>query len=62
MTSPKTHSHSQDHAGASPLQHPEEQPVAGNGEPRFGRLLIVLACALAVIIGITFASAAWFGL
>jgi hypothetical protein len=51
----------QDHSGASPLQHPEEQPVAG-GEPRFGRLLIVLACALAVIIGITFASAAWFGL
>jgi hypothetical protein len=58
MTSPEP----QDHSGASPLQHPDEQPVAADGEPKFGRLLIVLACALAVIIGITFASAAWFGL
>lgn len=51
-----------DHSGDDPLQHPEEQPSDADGEPRFGRLLIALACALAVIIGVTFASAAWFGL
>ena len=50
-----------DRSGDGPPQHPDEQPSGSEGEPRFGLLLIVLACALAVIIAVTFASAAWFG-
>jgi hypothetical protein len=36
----------------------EQQPAAS---PRFGRLLIVLALAVLLIIGITFASEAYLG-
>ena len=32
----------------------------GNGAPKFGRLLIVLAVALLTIVAITFGSEAWY--
>jgi hypothetical protein len=44
----------------NPMQHPEEQPTGTDGAPRFGILLVVLACAVAAIVAITFGSAAWF--
>jgi len=53
---------SSDQSSANPMQHPEEQPGGAGGNPKFGRLLAILACAVAIIIAITFASAAWFGL
>lgn len=45
----------------NPMDHPEEQPTAttsGDDSPKFGRLLLVLAGAVLVIIAITFASEA----
>ncbi len=56
MTSPME---SPDRAKGS---RPPEQPAGVDGEPRFGRLLVVLACAVAIVIAIVFASAAWFGI
>jgi hypothetical protein len=47
---------------ATPAQHPEEQAGGSQGAPRFGLLLIVLGAAVAFIVAVTFASAAWFGL
>lgn len=45
----------------NPMNHPEEQPArstTGDDSPKFGRLLLVLAGAVLVIIAITFASEA----
>ena len=44
----------------NPMQHPEEQPVGGEGSPRFGLLLIVLLLAVMLIGVLTFASEAYF--
>ena len=41
----------------NPMRHPEEQPVNPAGEtPRFGRLLVVLVLAVALLGLITWAS------
>jgi hypothetical protein len=37
----------------NPMQHPEEQPVGSDDVPKFGRLLIVLGCAVLLIVGLT---------
>lgn len=44
----------------SPMHHPKEQPAGSDGSPRFGRLLVVLALAVAMIGLLTFASEAYF--
>ncbi len=44
----------------NPMNHPEELPVGTDGTPRFGRLLIVLAVAVMLIVAITIASQAYF--
>jgi len=44
----------------NPMQHPEEPPTGAEGSPKFGRLLLVLAFAVMVIVLITFASEAYF--
>jgi hypothetical protein len=49
-------------SGADPQRHPAGRTSGAAGEPRFGLLLAVLAGAIAVIIAIVFASAAWFDL
>lgn len=41
------------------MKHPEEQPAGSEGSPRFGRLLIVLALAIALIVVIVALSEAW---
>ncbi|HVL74952.1 MAG TPA: hypothetical protein VM406_02965 [Noviherbaspirillum sp.] len=42
----------------NPMDHPEEQPVEGDGSPKFGRLLLVLLGAIVLVILITLASEA----
>ena len=44
----------------NPMNHPEELPVGTDGTPRFGRLLLVLAVAVMLIVAVTFLSQAWF--
>jgi hypothetical protein len=45
----------------NPMEHPDEQqPDGSDGSPKFGRLLIVLAIAVMMIVGITFGSQAYF--
>jgi hypothetical protein len=44
-----------------PKQQPPEQPDASAGIPRFGRLLLVLALTIALIVLIVTASMAWVG-
>jgi hypothetical protein len=45
----------------NPMDHPDEQQSEGaDGSPKFGRLLIVLAIAVMMIVGITFGSQAYF--
>lgn len=44
----------------NPMNHPEEPPVGTDGTPRFGRLLIVLAVAVLLIVAVTVASQAYF--
>jgi hypothetical protein len=48
------------HSGESPMQHPEEQPAGTDDSPRFGRLLLILAGAVLMIVVITFASEAFY--
>lgn len=43
--------------GGNPMNHPEEQPFGTDGEPKFGRLLIVLGLVVAIIAVVTWASA-----
>lgn len=46
---------------SNPMDHPDEQqPHGTDGTPKFGRLLIVLAIAVMMIVGITFGSQAYF--
>ncbi|EGF33512.1 hypothetical protein IMCC9480_3784 [Oxalobacteraceae bacterium IMCC9480] len=45
----------------NPMEHPDEQqPDGSDGSPKFGRLLIVLAIAVMMIVGITLGSQAYF--
>lgn len=44
-----------------PFRPAPEPPGANDGNPRFGRLLVVLALAIALIVGIVAASMAWVG-
>ena len=44
----------------NPMRHPAEQPAGSGDNPRFGRLLIVLAMAVLVIVAVTFASEAFY--
>ncbi len=42
----------------NPMHHPQEQPTGTDDAPRFGRLLLVLAAAVLLIVAITFVSEA----
>ncbi len=44
----------------NPMNHPDELPAGTDGTPHFGRLLLVLAAAVMLIVAVTFASQAWF--
>lgn len=48
------------HSLPNPMQHPDEPPTGTEGAPKFGRLLLVLAAAVMLIVLITFASEAYF--
>jgi hypothetical protein len=48
----------QDKPVANPMNHPEEQPVGGDGTPKFGRLLIVLILVVVLTGVITYLSEA----
>ncbi|KAF1047017.1 MAG: hypothetical protein GAK35_00814 [Herbaspirillum frisingense] len=50
----------QDPQHSNPMRHPPEQPGGADGSPKFGRLLVVLICAVLLIVAITFASEAYF--
>jgi hypothetical protein len=43
----------------NPMQHPEEQPSGGSDGPHFGKLLIVLILAVAIIGIVTIVSEAY---
>lgn len=42
----------------NPMQHPDEQPYGSDEGPKFGKLLVVLGIAVALIGVITWASVA----
>lgn len=42
----------------NPMKHPDEAPGGTDGAPKFGRLLLILAGAVMLIVAITFASEA----
>ena len=44
----------------NPMHHPEEQPAGTDGQPKFGRLLIVLLAVVAIIVLVTWGSEAYF--
>ncbi|WP_168204714.1 hypothetical protein [Noviherbaspirillum sp. UKPF54] len=44
----------------NPMRHPAEQPSGSDDSPKFGRLLVVLLCAVLVIVAITFISEAMY--
>ncbi|MET0963705.1 MAG: hypothetical protein ABWY05_12960 [Noviherbaspirillum sp.] len=44
----------------NPMNHPEEPPTGTDGEPKFGRLLLVLVGVVAIIMLLTWASEAYF--
>ena len=46
--------------GGNPINHPEEQPAGTDGQPKFGRLLIVLAVVVAIIVLVTWGAEAYF--
>ncbi len=47
-----------DEQSGSPMNHPPEQPTGTDDAPKFGRLLLVLAAAVMLIVAITLASEA----
>lgn len=49
-----------DKTQANPMQHPEEQPSGADGSPRFGRLLLLLAFAVLMVVAVTFGSLAYY--
>ena len=46
--------------GGNPMNHPEEPVMGTDGEPRFGRLLVVLAVVVGIIVLVTWGSEAYF--
>lgn len=42
----------------NPMNHPEEQPTGTDDSPKFGRLLLILAAAVAVVGVLTLVSEA----
>jgi hypothetical protein len=46
--------------GGNPMNHPEEQPSGAEGQPKFGRLLIVLVLVVLIIGLVTWGSEAYF--
>ena len=44
----------------NPMRHPEEPPSGAEGSPKFGRLLVVLALAVLLVVALTMASEAWY--
>ena len=44
----------------NPMNHPDEPPAGADGVPRFGRLLVVLAFAVLLIVAIIGGSLAYF--
>jgi hypothetical protein len=50
----------QEEQNDKPMQHPEEQASGADGMPKFGRLLIVLALAVAIMVILTFGSEAYY--
>lgn len=44
----------------NPMQHPDEQPSGADGTPKFGRLLLVLAFAVLLVVLLTFGSEAYY--
>jgi hypothetical protein len=44
----------------NPMQHPDEQPSGGEGTPKFGRLLLVLAISVLIVVLLTFGSEAYY--
>jgi hypothetical protein len=44
----------------NPMNHPDEPPVGTDGTPHFGRLLLVLAVAVLLIVALTIGSQAYF--
>ena len=51
-----------DQSHPNSMPHAGEPAAAGSDAPRFGLLLVVLVAAVALIVAVTFASAAWYGL
>jgi hypothetical protein len=47
-----------DERGRNPMHHPDEQPAGSDDVPKFGRLLLILAAAVLIIVGVTLASEA----
>jgi hypothetical protein len=50
----------QNEPNENPMQHPEEPPMGSDGTPKFGRLLIVLAFGLLMVVLLTFGSQAYY--
>ncbi|HEY6772520.1 MAG TPA: hypothetical protein VI140_00975 [Oxalicibacterium sp.] len=44
----------------NPMQHPEEPPSGADGSPKFGRLLLLLAFAVLMVVALTFGSLAYY--
>ncbi len=44
----------------NPMQHPEELSSGADGQPKFGRLLLVLAAGVGIVVALTFGSLAWY--
>ncbi len=49
-----------DSVNDNPMQHPEEQPTGSDGTPKFGRLLLVLAFGVLMVVVLTFGSLAYY--
>jgi hypothetical protein len=49
-----------DSVNDNPMQHPEEQPTGADGTPKFGRLLLVLAFGVLMVVALTFGSLAYY--
>lgn len=45
---------------STPEPHPEEQPTGTDGSPKFGRLLLLLAFGVMLIVLITIGSEAYY--
>lgn len=41
-------------------KHPQEQPSDADGKPKFGRLLLLLAFGVAMVVALTFGSLAYY--